>query len=329
MRAQAILGAATHRLRLGAATWAEKRQGLDPLNLVLQRRRVYILPSRFGITFGFLVFAMILGAMNYASSLGFALAFLLTGLGLVAMHHCHNNLLGTRIRYTGTSPVFAGEHCEFRMALSNDARSPRYELSLHYEDFESAPLDLQPGESRQVKLRVPTQRRGRLRLRRCSVATRYPGNLFRAWSWIHMNAECIVYPTPASQGKPLPLTGPIGGTQGTGEYGDADFAGLRTALPGDPPQRIAWKAYARNDELVTKQFAGGEQRAQILEWDSVSGLDVEERLSQLARWCLDATAEGCAFGLSIPGKTLELGAGRDHLHECLKALALFDVSENR
>ncbi len=328
MRAQAILGAVTHRFRLGVATWAETRQGPDPANLVLQRRRVYILPSRFGITFALLVFAMILGAMNYASSMGFALAFLLTGLGLVAMHHCHNNLLGARIRFTGATPVFAGEHCEFRMALGNDARSSRYELTLHCDDSDTAPQDLQPGESRMVKLRVRTQTRGRFRLRRCSVATRYPGNLFKAWSWIHMNADCIVYPRPASQGKPLPLTGPIGGSQGTGEHGDADFAGLRTAVPGDPPQRIAWKAYARNNELLSKQFAGGEQRAQILDWESVSGLEVEERLSQLARWCLDAAEEGCAFGLSIPGKTLELGAGRNHLHECLKALALFDTAAN-
>ena len=268
--------------------------------------------------------AMVIGAMNYASSLGFGLAFLLTGLGLVTMHHCHNNLLGVRIRFTGARSVFAGESCEFRMAIINDARSTRYELSLHCDGVDSAPHDVRPGEYRSVALRVPTQKRGRLRLKRCSIATRYPGNLFRAWSWIHMNAGCIVYPKPVSPGKSMPLTGPIGGSQDTGQHGDADFAGLRTAIPGDPPQHIAWKAYARNDELVTKQFAGGEQRAQILDWNSLSGLDVEERLSQLTRWCLDAAEEGCAFGLSIPGQKIELGAGRDHLHECLRMLALFD-----
>ncbi|MFL2547388.1 MAG: DUF58 domain-containing protein [Candidatus Rariloculaceae bacterium] len=324
MRAHALIGATTQRVRLGAAAWAERRQGQDRTNLVLKRRRVYILPSRFGVIFGLLVFAMILGSMNYASSLGFGLAFLLTGLGLVVMHHCHNNLMGTRIRFSGAQPVYAGEVCRFRMALMNDAQATRYELSLHHEQSQTEPVDLGAGESETVSLRIQSEKRGPLRLQRYSLATRFPGNLFRAWSWIHMRAECIVYPKPAGRGRPLPLAGPLGGSQGTGESGDADFAGLRTAAHGDPPQRIAWKAFARNEELLSKQFAGGEQRAQILHWDALTELDTEERLSQLAQWCLDAVDEGCAFGLAIPGKAIPLGSGRDHLHECLTALALYN-----
>ena len=318
-----MLGAATQRFRLGAASWAERRQGPDPLNLILRRRRVYILPSRLGITFGILVFTMILGALNYASSMGFALAFLLTGLCLVAMHHCHSNLLGTRIRFSGARPVFAGEPCEFRLAVGNDARVARYELTLHHDDFHTQPQDLRPGETRSLALSVPTQERGLVKLRRCSIATRYPGNLFRAWSWLHMDAECIVYPEPTTHGRPLPVSGGGDGSRGVAERGDADFAGLKTAATGDPPQRIAWKAYARNEELLAKQFAGGEQREQILEWNELAGLDTEDRLSQLTRWCLDATETGSAFGLVIPGTTISLGSGRNHLHECLKALALF------
>ena len=324
MRAQALLGAATDRVRLGAAAWAERRQGPDPTDLVLGRRRIFILPSRFGVIFGILVFAMVLGAMNYASSMGFALAFLLTGLGLVTMHHCHNNLLGVQIRFIGAGSVFAGQNCRFRMTLKNHSRSQRCELTLRSEDFNSPPTDLAPGEIRTVTIDVPTTHRGRTRLHRVTISSRFPGNLFRAWSWLHMNADCIVYPKPAARGRPLPMAGPIGGSQGTGKHGDADFAGLREAIEGDPPQHIAWKAYARSEELVTKQFAGGEQRAQWLDFDALTGLDTEARLSQLARWCLDAVDAGCAFGLTLPNTQIPLGAGRSHLHTCLKALALFE-----
>ncbi len=322
MRAQALLGAASDRVRLGAAAWAERRQGPDSVDLVLRRQRIYILPSRFGIIFGLLVFAMVLGAMNYASSMGFALAFLLTGLGLVTMHHCHNNLLGVRIRFIGATSVFAGQNCRFRMTLKNRSRAQRCELTLNSGDFSSSPQDLAAEEMRTVEIEIPAMRRGRTRLQRVTISSRFPGNLFRAWSWLHMNADCIVYPRPAARGKPLPMAGPIGGSQGTGKHGDADFAGLRKAVEGDPPQHIAWKAYARNEELVTKQFAGGEQRAQWLDFDALAGLDTEERLSQLARWCLDAVDAGCAFGLTLPDRQIPLGAGRSHLHACLKALAL-------
>ena len=54
-------------------------------------------------------------------------------------------------------------------------------------------------------------------------------------------------------------------------------------------------------------------------------LDVETRLSQFARWCLDADAQGRALGLSLPGVRVPLGTGPEHLAGCLAALALFDA----
>ena len=132
--------------------------------------------------------------MNYASSMGFALAFLLTGLGLVTMHHCHNNLLGVQIRFTGAKPVFAGQACRFRLTLKNHSRAQRCELTLRSEDFNSPPLDLAPEEMATVAIEIPARRRGRTHLQRVTISSRFPGNLFRAWSWLHMSADCIVYP---------------------------------------------------------------------------------------------------------------------------------------
>jgi uncharacterized protein (DUF58 family) len=325
----AIWSATAEGVRTRAAAWARRRQGPDPINLVLRRRRIYILPTRFGLAFALLVFAMLLGSMNYASSLGFALTFLLTGLGLVAMHHCHNNLLGTQVRFAGAQPVFAGETAEFRILLGNDADAPRYELSVSNGESEAGPNDLQPGETKTVALRVAAERRGWAKLDRCAVSTHHPGNLFRAWSWLHMDARCVVYPRPAPRGRPLPTCGGAGGSLGTREHGDADFAGLRAAIPGDPPRRIAWKAYARNNELLMKQFASGQQETELLEWDSLPELATEERLSQLTRWCLDAAELDLAFGLVLPTVAVPRGSGRVHLHECLRALALYAEGESR
>jgi uncharacterized protein (DUF58 family) len=131
-----------------------------------------------------------------------------------------------------------------------------------------------------------------------------------------------VYPHPAPPGRPLPAASGAGVGSRTTDS-DADFAGLRTAQPGDPPQRIAWKAYARSDLLLLKQFAGGEREPCMLDWDSLPDLDAEARLAQLARWCLDAAAETRTFGLRLPGQTLPLGTGQSHLAACLEALALF------
>ncbi len=42
-----------------------------------------------------LLVAMLIAGLNYNSNLGLAFAFLMVSLALVAMHHCHRNLLGS------------------------------------------------------------------------------------------------------------------------------------------------------------------------------------------------------------------------------------------
>src|SRR5690606_23369553 len=79
----------TRRLGDAARRWARRRQGLDRNPIVLNRRRVYILPTRQGAAFGALLFAMLLGSMNYSSSPGFLLTFSLAALAFVAMNHTH------------------------------------------------------------------------------------------------------------------------------------------------------------------------------------------------------------------------------------------------
>jgi len=293
---------------------------------VLKRRRIYILPTRFGSVFALMVFAMLLGSLNYGASLGFMLTFLLAGLGIVLMHHCHNNLLGTELKLVGAHPVFAGQRAEFRVAVGNEAAAPRYEIELTHDRHAAGPVDVAPGAHEILRIATPTERRGWARLERFAVATRHPGGLFRAWTWIHMDARCLVYPRPAPPGRPLPESSGTG-LGGKPDRGDSDFAGLRSAAPGDPPQRIAWKAYARNDTLLLKQFAGGDREPCALDWDALPDLEPEARLEQLARWCLDAAGEARSFSLRLPGKELPLGTGPQHLGACLETLALYEVPQ--
>jgi uncharacterized protein (DUF58 family) len=307
-----------------AAVWARRRQGADTHAIALKRRRIYILPTRFGLVFAAMVFAMLLGSLNYGASLGFALTFLLTGLGLVVTHHCHNNLLGATIKFLGATPVFAGERAEFKIAVSNDAPAARFEIELKYKDHTAGPVDVASSGTETLRIGVPTERRGWLKLERFRVETRYPARLCRAWTWVHMDTRCLVYPRPADPGRPLPH-GEGGGTSGRSRPGDDDFAGLRTAAVGDPLQRIAWKAYARNDVLLLKEFSSGAGEPCMLDWDLLPDLDVEQRLAQLARWCLDADAAGRSIGLRLPGRQVPLGLGPKHLASCLEALALFDT----
>ena len=69
------------RLAARAALLARPRGG-ESLPVKLDRRRVYVLPTRFGLFFSALVFAMLLGALNYNNNPALLLALLLGATGL-------------------------------------------------------------------------------------------------------------------------------------------------------------------------------------------------------------------------------------------------------
>lgn len=319
----AMFSARAEKLRYWAADWARRRQGDDAHTVTLKRRRVYILPTGPGIVFSLTLFAMLLGSLNYGASLGFALTFLLTGLGIVTMLHCHNNLLRISVSFAGADPVFAGDEAKFRIGLRNGSLIPRFDILVECGPSDDGPVDLAPAATATLQLNMPTQRRGWINLSRFSVSTRHPGNLFRAWTWVHMDARCLVYPAPAPPGRALPAGSDLEGTRSALNQEEDDFAGLRDASAGDPPRRIAWKAFARTDQLMVKQFAGGSEHPHLFDWNQLPDLDTEDRLSQLTRWCLDAADARASFGLILPDHTIPLGSGDRHLHECLQALALF------
>ena len=60
---------------------------------------------------------MLLGAMNYANSMAFALTFLLAGIGLLAMHDTHANLVNLSIAAEPVAPVFAGDALQANLAI--------------------------------------------------------------------------------------------------------------------------------------------------------------------------------------------------------------------
>jgi len=309
--------------RASVGRWAKKRQGSDDAVTVLQSRRIYILPTGVGLVFALMTFAMLLGSMNYNNNLSFVLTFLLVALGLVSMHQCQRNLVGLELKFAGVDPVFAGRSAEFRIAITNHSKNNRYHLQLYADDVVSEVDDLKPGESRVFELEIPTSARGYVHLPRFGVRTLFPFELFRAWAWLHMDLRGLVYPHPIDRAPDPPATQTARGHRQHDARGEEDFAGLRRFNVGDSPRHVAWKAYARGHELLSKQFSGADTSSQWFEFDRVDAAGVEQRLAILTRWIIDAERTHRDYGLRGPGIELPPANGAAHRHQCLKELALF------
>ncbi|MDP3873526.1 MAG: DUF58 domain-containing protein [Methyloversatilis sp.] len=312
-------------MREAIRRWLATLGGSPALPLTLDRRRIFVLPTGPGLAFGCALLAMLLTAINYTLSLGFALVFMLAGLGQVALLHAFRNLYALKLRETMPEPVFAGQHASFPLWLDNDASRPRPALQLTMAGADPVTIDLAPQQSRAVMLRVPTTRRGWLSPARVTLDTRYPLGLIRAWSYAKPAQRCLVLPQPESGRPPLPATAAgEAGVRPRGE-GSEEFASLRDHRAADSPRHVAWKTSARTPDapLLTKQFEGSDGGDLWLDLAQLPAtLSLEQQLSRLTGWVIDADAAGLHYGLALPGTRIAPASGPAHRARVLRALAL-------
>ena len=286
-------------------------------------RRLYILPTRYGLLYACMLLAMLAGAINYTLSLGFALTFLLAGMGLVAMLQAWRNLAGLDFVFGKAMPVFVGEDAVFEIVAIERGGRQRYAIAARFAGGDAAYTDIAGEDKATLKLALPARRRGWLPAPRLSCSTEFPLLLFHVWLHIDVaDARCLVYPQPAPYGLPLPEAQ----SQGAGEMpeasaGDDDFTGHRIYQLGDSPKRVDWKASSREQGLLVKQYHGSAQRTLWLEWSATPGSGAEQRISQLTRWVIDAHARELRYGLRLPRQTIAPDSGEAHYRRCLQALA--------
>lgn len=307
--------------------WARRRQGVDPHRLELAARRIYILPTRTGLAYALTVFVLLLGSMNYNNNMGFALTFLLTGVGLVTIHHCHRNLVGLRLDFQGVAPVFAGQQAQFRFIAGNSRAMHRWQIRVAWDRSSPCYVDIGPLSDARFSLPLDAPSRGWMQTPRLAVSTTFPLGLLRAWAWINLDTAALVYPRPADSSPPLDAVSSAQDAGGQQQSGDDEFSGLRDFRPGDSPRRVAWKSVARLGTLLVKEYREGGQRPLWIEWDAVAAANTESRLSTLTRLVLDAHRDQQTFGLRLPNSAVAPQRGEQHVHECLRQLATFGLAD--
>lgn len=311
-------------LRERIGDWIFPPKGPEVGPVVLGQRRVYILPTGGGLTFGVTILMMLIGSINYNLSLGYVLVFLLAGNGMVSMLQTWRNLARIAVRPGKAAPVFAGELAGFRVQVENTGSLPRTSLAIQLSGQQPEYFDVAAGDSKEVEAKMPATLRGLLYPGRFRIFTTYPLGLFYAWAIVDLDMHCLIYPKPEPGNISLPPAQAASGEGSATGAGEEDFAGLRTFNPSDSPRRIAWKAYARNEVFLSKQFSGSAAAELWLDFGDIpSTLGVEAKLSRLARWVIESEAAGRRYGLRLPGSEYDPDSGAPHRDRCLQALALF------
>ena len=278
------------------------------------------------------VFFFVLVAMWYAgasqqNAAAYLLLFSLTALGIISVPHALSNVRGLTARANSIKPAFAGQEAALPVEITNGSGNNRHGIRIHlpgaadnYEDLDPIPT----GKAVRATVRFPVTNRGEHEVTSVCLETTYPLGLTRIVKHLPVAQRYVVYPKPSGDPK-LPSTANTAKDKPQRESSEGDdFAGVRDYVPGESQRHIDWKAVARGQGLMTKLFTAESDTGLLyLDFAKVRSRHVEERLSQLALWVIEAERARRPYGLRLTNLEIPPSLGNRHFHRCLRTLALY------
>jgi uncharacterized protein (DUF58 family) len=294
---------------------------------VKERKFTFVYPTASFAGLLFVLAAMWYAASSQNSAAVYLLLFSLTAVFLVSIPHTLINLAGVTIALESVKPAFAGQEVSLPIEVMNRSRAIRHgiNLALSGSGRERKRIDyLRAGKAARVTLRFPVRQRGEHKIGTLCLTSAYPLGFVRVLKKFAAHQTYVVYPKPAGDLQ-LPLSRTrVPHSRPQADFGEGDdFAGVRAYVPGESQRHIDWKAVARGQPLMTKQFAAEEEDSVHLDFSALHFADVEDRLSQLALWVIEAERARRPYGLRLPGTEILPAVGQLHFHQCLRALSLF------
>ena len=287
--------------------------------------RVRLLPNRNCLGLVALLLAMGYAGASQTNAAAYLLGFTLAGFAAISLAHAWANVRGVRISVEPVRPAFAGENLRVRIVVTGDSRRAHFGLRIvPRAGGDGASLARLPGGARQsLELEIPAEQRGWFESVPLEVRSLYPLGFVSASCRLELPAAHYIYPRPEGD-APLPAIDTAARDAGAGARIEGeDFAGMRAYRTGESQRHIDWKAVARGQPLLIKQWTGDARESLMLDFSNVPGGDLEARLSQLARWIVQAERDALVYAVRLPGAEMPPASGDRHFHECLRALATF------
>jgi len=305
-------------------TWAEHRlpaltryRRPETLPIELHRRRIYIVPTMFGLGFSILLLVMMVGALNYSNNAALLLTCLLGAASSTSMLFGFRTLDGLRLSHIRAGHAVVGQPIELTLVF--ETVRARSSIRVDLDDAFTA-FAIEADGTATVKMILATTYRGWQPLPRIRLWTTWPLGLFRAWSWLYPDQSVLVWPRPESAGPPP--RAPADDARHMRLYRGDELAALRDYRAGDPQRHIAWKASAHHDNLLVKDFEQPQSRPQWqLDWRQLRSMDNESRIARLARWVGEAQAQRRSYSLWLPNSEIAASSGPLHYAHCMNMLA--------
>jgi uncharacterized protein (DUF58 family) len=235
---------------------------------------------------------------------------------LSAMVQSNNNVKDLKLRVLESPLVPAGSRVEVRVMLEQTGKDASRRVSVGVTGGSASDRKtierISPGEAIEVRVPVGAFRRGIHALPDFVITSRYPLGLFHTWKKFRSGFSAWIHPAP-SGGIPWR------NNEWKNEDSCLEYREHRRANPGDSQARIDWKRYARDRNPLFRVYDVDRDRKILLRWEDIQHLPLEDALSQLARWMIDAESTGIDAEIDTPFTRGTLTSKSIKTH--LKALA--------
>lgn len=281
--------------------------------------RTFILPTGFGYAFAGVALVLLMMAMGYANNLIYLFVFSLISLAMSGTWLTNQNVDRIKIRKINEPLLFAKEENAIEVSLVNPSKAVVYHLELLFGKKNPATkiLKILPGEQREVIAKWKPTSRGEHILPVLQLRGKFPFDLLQAWRTFREPALQKIYPQRRGD-----FSWPKAALAAQGQDSQGLFRDHRIFQSTDSPRRIDWRASARHQELLVKNFESQPLENLAFDWSQTEHLPhFEDRLSQLSLWLSRAEEAGLNYSLRVGNFHSGLSKGSSHLRKCLDPLA--------
>lgn len=254
-------------------------------------------------------------------------SFFVVGVAFISLWVTYINIQDLVVESIEIDDVFAQEKAFATVTILNPRKSTcRFVEVLYLKDAPLVIEEIEAGASVRVRIPLGEFSRGQQSLQGITLQSSFPFLLQR--SWRRMKVDKIFFVFPKREGKPgLPyLTHHSQADEGrkvdSVRTPDAEFSGHRRYESSDSSRHIDWKAYARTEKLLVKDYQGYRpQEIRILWQQTVHLSEFEARLSQMALWVEVAQAKGFHYSFELGKISRPAHRSQSHYLQCLRSLA--------
>ncbi len=294
----------------------------DSQAFTIGNRRIYVMPTRFGLFVGFSLAVLNLGALNYNNNAALLLGFIIISICNNSLISAHLSLLGLSMQTQPLAPVFAGQPLILTTRITHAAKRA-IGGSIYGLQFQNSSASFQLNDDdTSATLSIATQTRGLFSIERIQLFTYQPLGLAKAWSNLNLHEKVLVYPTPRGRALSSQFTAASNKAGRDRRMMTDQPHHLREFRSGDSRKQIAWKMSARTETLQVREYESASTDDLLLDWHSLRHLGYEQRIEQLCLWVIQAEQKHLRYALHIPSKQVPSNTGAAHKRQCLEHLAL-------